>query len=444
MESNCGIILNILVSISMTGKTVRKCIVLNNLDLTSKKSEVLDRFTSEYMRVLDAHLLQLPLADSSVNLHHLTYSGIRKTSFLPSDIVQEARKDAWKQGKYFEGNGFTKGTDFKRCSIRLNKRWFRFIKTDRGNPCFKITYSPRKSYVIPVQTDRQYERFNSFLNDGWTFDNISLLSDGKISIVLEKEFPEQEIGQRYVIGIDIGSSTLAAVTVFDSLEGRVVRQLYFGRDVAKHQRRFIKRRAYLKSLADKGSRRAKKSLRKLRNNQRNFVKTRSGQVAKEIINLAKSYDAYISVEKLKNVRGKKGKFNRKANQKIGKIPYGKLKEFLKSNCEMFQIPLHEVDAYHTSRWCSRCGAVNKGHSSMNYALYKCKSCGQTVNSDKKASLAVAVKSLLERNKTHSLTNLGSIQISSRRVPVNALLRSDVVGNVVAVQHDYQPMESSLR
>jgi transposase len=108
---------------------------------------------------------------------------------------------------------------------------------------------------------------------------------------------------------------------------------------------------------------------------------------------------------------------------------------------MFQIGLHEVDPYHTSKWCSHCGAVNNGHCSGNYALYKCKNCGLTMNSDRKASLAIAVKSVLERNKTHNLTNLSSIQISKTRVPVNGLLRSNDVGMQVAVQHYYQLMEN---
>ncbi|MBI5347318.1 MAG: IS200/IS605 family element transposase accessory protein TnpB [Candidatus Aenigmarchaeota archaeon] len=301
---------------------MRKCVVLNNMDLTSRKSNILDSLFSEYLRAIDAHCLHLPDADSSIDLHHLTYSSIRKTSFLPSDIVQEARKDAWKNRKGIEQSGYNGNFEFKKCSIRLNKRWFKYVKSERGNPCFKITYSPRKSFVIPVETDRQFERFQTFLGDGWTFDNISLLSDSRISVVLEKNFEKSETEKRFVIGVDIGSSTLAAATVFDIQTSKVVRQLYFGRDVAKRQRRFIKRRAYLKSLADKGSHRARKSLQRLKVMQRNFVKTRSGQIAKEIVNLAKSYDAYISVEKLKNIRGKKGKFNRKVNQKISKIPYG--------------------------------------------------------------------------------------------------------------------------
>ena len=421
---------------------MRKRIVLNNLSLTSKKLGVLNAFTTEYSRALELTLLQLPLADSSTDLHQLTYSDIRKTSFLPSDIVQEARKDIWKCRKSITSNGFNGEFKINNSSIRLNKRWFRYIETVRGNPCFKIIYSPKKDFTIPIRTDRQFQRFNDFLKDGWTFDNISLLSDGRISVVLEREFPKQEPNQRYVIGADIGSSTLASITVFDTQISKSVKQLYFGRDVAIRQRRYTERRNRLKSLADIGSHRARQHLNRLKEKQSDFVNTRGGQVAKEIINLAKSYNAYISIERLKNLKGKRGKFNKNANRKINRIPYGKFIEFLKSNCEMFQVPLYEVDAYHTSKWCPKCGALNRGHHSGNYALYKCR-CGLIVNSDRKASLAIAVKSVLERTKTHELTILSSIQISKTRVPVNGLLRSDDVGMKVAVQHNYQPMESHL-
>ena len=356
---------------------MRKCIVLNNLGLTSKKFDILGKFTSEYLRVLNLTLDKLPQVKSSNELHHLTYSDIRRTSFLPSDIIQEARKDVWANRKRIR-NGF------KSCPVRLNKRWFKLVKTQRGNSCFRITYSPQKSFAIPIKKDRQLQRFNSFLNDGWSFENISLLKDGRVSVVLEKEFPKPEINQRYVIGIDSGSSTLAAVTIFDTETSRVVKQLYFGKDVAERQRRYLERRAKLQSLADRGSNQARKKLAELKHKQFNFVKTRSGQIAKEIVNLAKIYNASISIEKLKNLKTKKRQFNKNANKKINRIPYGKFKDFLKSNCEMSQTP-------------------------------------------------IAVKSVLERIQ---------IQFSNTQVPVNGLLRPDEVGlNQVAVRHSNQPMES---
>jgi len=416
------------------GEILRKCILFNTVDLTRKKKQIFNSFFAEYLRALNETVKHLPKAKSSTQLHHLTYSSIRKTSFLPSDIVQEARKDVWAERKTIKGG-------FNRCSIRLNKRWFKLISSERGNPCFKVTYSPRKSFAIPLRLDGQLKRFSSFLEDGWSFKNISLLQNGKIAVVLEKEFSEPTSDKRFVVGVDVGSSTLAAVTVFDAQTSKVAKQLYFGRDVAKRQRRYFERRSKLQSHADNGSEKAKKYLKNLKHKQRDFVKTRSGQVAKEIVNLAKACDAAVAIEKL-NIRAKKREFNKKANRKVNHIPYAKFREFLKSNCEQFGIPLQFVDAYHTSKWCPHCGAVNNGHQSGNYALYKCKKCGIAVNSDRKASLAIAIKSVLERTP-QGLTNSCFAQISNTRVPVNGLVRPNAVGSSSAVHDINHPMESPL-
>lgn len=406
----------------LIGEFVRKVIILNNLELTKSKQAILNDLKEQYLNALATTCVHLHEAVTSTQLHHLTYSDIRNASTLMSDTVQEVRKDIWELRTVLEQQHFTGKFRFNKCTIRLNKKLFRYVKTNRNNPCFKITYSPKKTFVIPITKDRQFQRFNSFTNEGWTFKNISLLESGKIAVVLEKEFIKPEPTHRFVVGVDIGSATLTAVSVYDKQTGKVVRQLYIGRDIAHRQRQFIKRRAKLRSLEDKGSRQAAKSLKRLMNKQRNFVKTRSGQIAKQIINLAVEFKAYVAIEKLKNLRAVKGKMNKGARRKINIIPYDQFTEFLKSNGEMFNVPVVEIDPYHTSKWCPRCGAINNGHNSKNYALYVCKKCGLVVNSDRKASLCVGVKSVLERTKCHGLTVCGSIQISRTQVPVNGLMR----------------------
>ena len=201
----------------------------------------------------------------------------------------------------------------------------------------------------------------------------------------------------------------------------------------------MERKGELQSHADKGSRKAKKYLKKIEHKQRDYVKTRSGQIAKEIVNLAKSYGASITIEKL-SFRGKLCRFGKEANRKIILIPYAQFRGFLKSNCEQSGVPLQIVDAYHASKWCPHCGAVNNGHDFRNYALYECKRCGMVVNSDRKASLAIAIKSVLER-ASQDLTKPYLVQISNTSAPVNELVRPRVVGLVSAVQHIDQPMES---
>ena len=397
--------------IIIIGETL-KTISLNCLPLTRKKQQILDSFFEEYLHVLNVTLKSLPDAKSSNDLHHLTYFNIRDASFLPSDIVEEARKDVWAKRKTIK-NGF------KRCSIRLNKRWFKFFTTDRATPCFKITYAPHKTFTIPIAIDGGYDRLNQFLGDGWFIKTISL-HNNKIAVVIDKEFDVPDVINRYVIGVDVGSTTLAAITVFDTLKNRVIKQLYLGRDVAIRQRRIADRRSLLRSKADKGSDQAKKSLKRLANKQSNFVKTRSGQIAKEIVNLAVEYNASIAIEKL-TIRGRKHKFNKTANRKISAIPYAQFRDFLISNCAEYGVYLDQVDPYHTSKWCPYCGAVNNGHDSSNYALYRCKKCGRVVNSDRKASLAIAIKSALMREQKQGLTNLFS-QFIRAKVSINKLFR----------------------
>lgn len=410
-----------------------KCIVLNNLPLTNTKKALVQTIFSEYLDVLNKTLALLKNAKSSLELHHLTYKPIKRNSFLPSDIIQEARKDVWGRRRTVKGG-------FRSCSIRMNRRWFRFRETEKKNPCFVLTYSPGKQFAIPVKMDGQFQRFQNFLEDDWEFSSISLMKDGRIGISFKKEYPTTDKRSKRVLGMDIGSSTLAAITIFDSGRSRVIKQIYVGRDIAIKQKKYQRRRAALQSFADRGSEKAKKALERLKHKQDNFINTRSGQIAKEVVNLAREYNADIAMERLR-IGVKRGRFNKKTNRKINSIPYAKFRRFVLSNCNTSGVGFLEVDAYHTSKWCPHCGAVNAGHQSGNHAIYKCKNCGLIVNSDRKASLSIAIKSLLERNGTREQT--GTVQISKRRVPVNGLLRPDETGESFAVQHILRPMESCL-
>ena len=139
---------------------------------------------------------------------------------------------------------------------------------------------------------------------------------------------------------------------------------------------------------------------------------------REVILLATRFNADVSIERLSKFKPK----GRKFNKKVLTIPLNIFRRILEARCFDNGITLNRVDPYHTSKWCSRCGAVAKnGHDAKNYALFRCKECGQLVNSDRKASLAVAVKSLLERISPNANSN--TIQISNRRVLVNGLFRT---------------------
>lgn len=219
--------------------------------------------------------------------------------------------------------------------------------------------------------------------------------------------------RRNMLGIDINAKNFAASVI--SPDGLVLKQLYSGQSLWDRKNEITERRALLQSVN------GLKKLKQMRHDQRNFVRTNLGQIVAEIIRLAKKSDADVAIENLSRFRPK----DRKFNTKVMSLPFFKFRQILSARCFDNGITLNKVDSYHTSKWCSRCGAVGRGHDGSNYSLFRCKSCGQVVNSDRKASLAVAVKSLLERNGPPIQE---TFQLSGRRVPVSGLVRvSDAAG-----------------
>ncbi|MCJ7456603.1 hypothetical protein MUP07_07660 [Candidatus Bathyarchaeota archaeon] len=93
-------------------------------------------------------------------------------------------------------------------------------------------------------------------------------------------------------------------------KGKVLKQLYVGKDIWTKRKRIMVRRDRLRSLPDQGSHRARRSLQRLRRREDNFVKNRIGEVARDITNLALQHDADIAIEKLQRFKPKGRKFNR--------------------------------------------------------------------------------------------------------------------------------------
>jgi IS605 OrfB family transposase len=255
------------------------------------------------------------------------------------------------------------------------------------------------------------------IENDWICKTFGLTTDLQIVAYFskEKEIPER----KNILGIDVNAKHFAVSVI--SPEGKVIYQTYLGKHIWVRRKKIMERRAMLQSLN------AVKKLEILKHKERDFVDTNLGQMVREIIRIANRFDADISIERLERFKTK----GRRFNKTVMRIPFFKFSQILEQRCFDHNISLNIIDSWHTSKWCSHCGAVGNGHSS-NYSLFKCK-CGQVVNSDRKASLAIAVKSLLER-KGHTSNPDIPIQISERRVPVNGLLRPNAFGDSRSVNH----------
>ncbi len=274
---------------------------------------------------------------------------------------------------------------------------------------------PGQRVAVPLRRNRNLDRFSGLLGSGWKCKTFGLTPSLEIVAYLSKE-EEQLQPRRNVLGIDINAKNFAYTVL--TPDGEILKQGYLGQQIWVKRRHFEERRAILQSLH------ALKKLKWMRHRQRNFVKTNICQLVREAILLAKRYGADISIENLRRFKPN----GRVFNKKVMTIPFYLFRRTLEARCFDNGITLNKEDAYHTSKWCSHCGAVGKGHDGSIYALFRCKECGQAVNADRKASLAVAVKTLLERG---IFPNQESFQISGRRVPVSGLVRgvSDALGSM---------------
>lgn len=380
--------------------------ILLQIEPTTLKRQTLSDFSkvavSEFNRIFDERNHCMNFRD----FHKKVYSTIKQNTSFNVQVVCDLERKVWRaKGKA------------RRLTIQFNVP--RNCKTfaTKSFDFVELGVFPRKRISVPILKNRNWQRYSDLLKNGWNCKTYGLTSDLQIVAYLSKD--DAELPQRKnILGIDINAKHFA-VTVL-SPKNEVMYQTYFGRHIYARRKKIMERRSKLQSYG------ADALLRRLRTREQDFVETNLGQVVKEIMNLAKKFDADIAIENLGRFRGKGKKFNKI----VMRIPFFKFRQILSSRCFDNNIMLNIVDSWHTSKYCSHCGAVARnGHDSGNYALFRCKECGVQLNSDRNASRNIALKSLLERNVTNH-----EVQISNRQGLVNDLSLSDETGLLVAVQH----------
>ena len=393
---------------------MNRAILLQIDDITVKKYKIIRDFsikaTYEFNRLWD----ERDFCNKFTDFHKKVYFSIKKNTSFHADIICDIERLVWRsKGK---AKGITVKFLLHRNCKTFSTKSFDFIELR--------PYSGTK-IAVPIKKNHNWQRYKSLLENGWTCKTYGLTSDLQIVAYLSKEDTNVPIRPN-VLGVDVNSKCFA-VTVL-SPEGKVLHQDYFGKDIWVKRKHIFEHRSKLQSYVKEGSDYAKKALKRIKRKEHNFVKNRIGEVVRDITDMALQYNADIAIENLHRFSSKGKKFNRE----VMRIPFFTFKKTLDQRCFDKNIRLDIVDAWHTSKFCSYCGAVGKGHNSGNYALFRCKKCGVVVNSDRNASKNIALKCLLERKH---ITNHKIFQISNRRVTVNGLMRPDEVGlHNVAVQH----------
>lgn len=382
---------------------MNKAIKLQGITLTHKKQTELANARAEAKRIMEKFILpNIDSCEDNGQLQKKVYDGIRNESYLPSQVLLNLIRSSFhlKQKPKEKRN-------IDRITLDYNIPRACKMFTNNGKLYFAITLKPKHRIVIPIEDNGSVRRFQKQIENGWKIKQVGLTDKNDIIATIEKKKVRKDY--KNILGIDTNSNNVS-VTVLTP-QGKVPKQLYLGKNLYNRKAKILRRKAKLQSHADKGSSKAKEKLRKLRRKVRNINKNAVGEISKQIHEIANKYEARIIFERLHKFEANKCK---NANRKITLIPFRMLAMNTAIRSVDTGIPMGYVDSYHTSKWCSGCGSVNPPHDPKNYAIYRCRNCGLTVNSDRKASLAVAVKKFAERKKY--------FQFSAKRVPVNALYR----------------------
>ena len=308
---------------------------------------------------------------SGVILHKETYYDHRTLTGLPSQLVCAARVKATEALKSVQTLQCKKKTVTcpvsKRCPIRYDARsytvWF-----DRQ----ELTILTIKGRVkLSFDLAEYYRRYLS-----WNRTSADLIRDRKgrwwLHVVMETSNPEV-IPTEETVGVDLGIANPAT----DS------RDEFYG---DKHWQNIEDRTFELRRrLQSKGTKSAKRHLKKLSGRQRRFRKDCDHVLSKRLVQSV-GEGGTIAFEDLTNIRGR-AKMKKAQRRRLHGWSFAQFQAFVSYKAEARGIAIGFVDPRYTSQKCSQCNHIKRGNRPTQ-SKFRCKKCGFECHADLNAAINI--------------------------------------------------------
>jgi putative transposase len=370
------------------------------LNPTSEHMALLQQTMQEYTRSFNevCQVADAQKMSNGVELHKLTYGTQRAMTHLPSQLICAARLKATeaiksviarrkkqvqkyealqKQGKATKPLKLAGTPHSDLCAIRYDARSFRFDRIARVVSLVHVQQAGqvRNRAVIAVKVPAYYEQY---LTPQWNQESADLLyrhGSFWLHIVVSCEQPTiASTTENKTVGIDVGINRLAVTS----------QPRFFG---SKHLKETNNRYFRLRrSLQTKGTKSAKRHLKKLSGRLQRFQKDANHVTAKQIVSSLNPGDT-ISMENLTDIR-ERVKGRRKQRRAMSNWSFAQLQSFLAYKAAYKGIVVEFVDARYTSQACSRCGHIDKRNRPCQ-SEFSCKKCGYSNNADENAAYNLA-------------------------------------------------------
>ena len=179
------------------------------------------------------------------------------------------------------------------------------------------------------------------------------------------------------LGVDLGIVNLATDSDGETFSGAAV----------EHTRqRLLKLRA---TLQQRGTKSAKRHLRRLRHKERRFHQNTNHVISKQLVAKAKATKRGIAIEDLRHIRSRTdGTVRKSQRHRHASWSFFQLRAFISYKAALAGVCLHLVDPRNTSRTCSQCGHCEKANR-KSQAEFACQSCGFAALADYNAAITIS-------------------------------------------------------
>jgi IS605 OrfB family transposase len=316
---------------------------------------------------------------NGVELHKATYYPLRaEHPTLPAQLVCAARVRATEAVR----SALTRKRQGRKVStphselppIRYDARTYRVLP-DHSAVSLSTT-SGRQVFAVQIP-----DFFRSNLDAATGFDSADLIKrKGRFwlhIVVTLLDVPFTSSGQ--VVGIDLGIVRPAVTSTNHFFGQRRWREL--------EARYFRLRRA----LQAKGTRSARRHLRRLAGKQLRLRRDMDHQLSRQIVNSVEP-GSTIVVENLVNIRSPVKQRHGAQMRRLHGWSFDQLRGFLTYKAEEKGCIVVGVDPRHTSQTCPVCGFAYR-HNRRSQSEFCCRSCGYQSNADRVGALNIAAKYL---------------------------------------------------
>ncbi|MFE6800309.1 RNA-guided endonuclease InsQ/TnpB family protein [Streptomyces sp. NPDC057681] len=202
--------------------------------------------------------------------------------------------------------------------------------------------------------------------------------DGVFYLIATCDVPEAEQYEPdHFIGVDLGIANIATTSA-----GRKTA----GRGLNRHRKRQLDLR---RKLQAKGTKSAKRLLKKRNRREQRHAKNQNHIIAKTIVTEAERTSAGISLEELRGIR-QRVRLRKPQRVALHSWAFAQLADFIVYKARKAGVPVVFVDPAHTSQQCCQCGHIDKKNR-VNQALFTCRNCGVVAHADRNASHNIARK-----------------------------------------------------